>query len=94
MNFFRKKIPIPSGEKVELEGAELWEVRWHALDGRSQFGNLTMVDAIPHVEVFFSEEDAKLYAQSLTEALLLLRHAGPHTKIKVTKQTQPVSVTP
>ena len=68
MFFFRKKIKFPSGQQKTVEAAETWRVSWYSRYGE-YFGNTR-----EEVEVFFSEKDAKDFADSLRNAFKLLRH--------------------
>lgn len=83
--FFKKTIVIPEGTKQLETAVELWSVRWCSLDSRS-FNRADLVNAYGRAEFFTSEEDAQKFAQSLTDAYLLIKHIGCHTNITIQKE--------
>jgi hypothetical protein len=70
MKWFRKDVSAPSGEKVTLEGVQLWMVRWTSRYGEYH-GNVQSEAA-----AFTTQEDAEHFAQSLRDAFELIRHTS------------------
>jgi hypothetical protein len=70
MVWFRKKVEAPSGQTVELDGLQVWMVRWVSRYG-DYHGN-TQQEA----QAFTNEEDANHFAQSLRDAFALIRHTS------------------
>lgn len=81
-----KKVLIPSGEQSELLAYESWSVRWFGFRGNSEYFGL--YHQTPESEVFTSKEDAETFANSLRDALKLLKYSGPIMEVKVIKNTQ------
>lgn len=81
-SFIRKVFKVASGETVDLEGVELWEVRWNSVN-RCFAGILR---DWPSVQVFTNKADANHFAGQLKEALKLLENRGFDDEIEVTKK--------
>lgn len=68
--FTKKIISVPNpDERIELEAAELWEVRWYSY-------HKTIIDSAEpseEVEVFTTKVDAETFIHSLKAARKLLR---------------------
>lgn len=63
-----KKIKVPSPLDYEMTAVVLWEVRWESRHGR-------FCDNVQkEVEVFTTEEDARLFKASIERAHKLLRN--------------------
>lgn len=78
--FKRKTVAVPTGETKTCEAADLWEVRWEGRNG--PFSH----DTFPTVEVFFTEESAKEFAERLRDAYKLLKITGVcHIEISKSK---------
>lgn len=77
----RKKVPVsvPSGETVELEGLETWQVTWIARYGEWQ-GNTSPVG-----KLFTNEEDARTFANALADAFELVKFDYAIESISVEK---------
>lgn len=82
MNFIRKWLKAPSGDTVELETVELWEVRWNSVN-RCYAGILRDK---PSVQVFTNKADANHFSDQLKEALKLLENRGFDDEIEVIKK--------
>ena len=67
MILFKKRLVIPSTEKIEIEAVESWSVRWF-----SRYGSYSG-DIREEVEVFINKDEAALFAQSLRDAFKLIR---------------------
>lgn len=81
MKILKKIFRIPTGDTKEVEAAELWEVRW-----MSRYG-MYKTDVQDEIEVFFSEDDANAFADSLRKAFKLLRYSlGAGVSVKVKKR--------
>lgn len=75
-----KKILVPSGQQVELEGIETWMVRWKSVIV-APFG----AQAQDRAQAFTSEEDAKAFKKALEDANKLLRNCFD-LQVKITKE--------
>lgn len=80
MSWFRKKIDAPSGETVQLDGLQVWMVRWVSRYG--SFNTETQKEA----QAFTNEEDANHFAQALRDAFALIRHTS-QAHVYVEKQS-------
>ena len=70
MNFIKKWLSAPSGEIVQLEGVQTWQVRWLSRKGGGHY------DTLPEVEVFTNYKDALHFKQQLEDAFKLIRHTS------------------
>ena len=66
-----KKIPIPSGEMVEVTAYKSWTVRWVSVKNDGSFRWL--FNDQEEAEVFIDEEEAKKFAMELRKARKLLK---------------------
>lgn len=77
-----KKLTIPkTNETKQIDAVQLWEVRW-----MSRYGEFSS-DTRPEVEVFTSEADAIVFAESLRNAYRLIRHTYCSNNIYVREVT-------
>lgn len=86
MGWFKRKVvpvDIPSGETVELEGLETWQVTW--VLRRSSGLGLRHTEHEPVGQLFTNEVDAEAFADALRDAYALVRNTIDSTAIKVTK---------
>ena len=78
MKWLKKIIKAPSGETVDLQGFQVWMVRWNSRHG--QFHG----DTKPQVQAFGTREDAEHFATSLREAFALIKHtSGNEVRVEV-----------
>ena len=76
------KVPV-SNETKDVKVAQMWEVRWASVKGHRglafgmsdqqadiQWGS---AQRVPEVEVFYSEQEANDFAESLRAAMRLIR---------------------
>lgn len=77
----RKKVPVsvPSGETVELEGLETWQVTWNRRYGEWN-GNISPVG-----KLFTNEDDARAFANALADAFELVQFDYAVESISVEK---------
>ena len=86
MGWFKRKVvpvDIPSGETVELEALETWQVTW-VLRKSSGLG-LKHTNHEPVGQLFTNEADAEAFANALREAYVLVRNTIDPTAIEVKK---------
>ena len=86
--FFKKTVVIPERHKqTEVMSAQLWSVRWRSLRGTMHSEIYCHhVNQYPDAEFFTSENDAKDFAEALTNAFALIRHTGLHTEVTIQKE--------
>lgn len=77
----RKKVSVavPSGETIELEGLETWQVTW-----TSRHGNFSSCTS-PVGKLFTNEEDARTFANALADAFELVKFDYAIESISVEK---------
>lgn len=75
MNPFRKKLTVPeSNATKQIDVAQTWEVRWTSIHVTNLLrSEERYTDPVIRVEVFLSQEEAQIFAESLTRAKSLLR---------------------
>lgn len=80
MIFKKIKIPDRNHEK-EVNGVELWEVRWESR--YDEYSTSTQ----PEIEVLSTEDDAKAFFEALNEAYKLLRYSGNPARVSMRKRS-------
>lgn len=66
------KTVIPSGEKINLDGAEIWMVRW--LSYYNPYSGIIGSAHKSAAKAFFNKDDAKKFKQELIDANELLNN--------------------
>lgn len=74
-----KYLFVPSGEKIEITAYESWIVRWFSV--HLSYGEYTSKEK--QAEVFTSKQDAEKFANSLRDALVLLKNRNFDTCITI-----------
>jgi len=70
-SIFTKQLEVPeNNETLEVDVAQLWEVRWKSRHSEYSAGTR------PEVEVFLSQQEAQDFAESLQQAFSLIRHTS------------------
>jgi hypothetical protein len=64
---------VPGTEPKQLEGVQLWYVRWYGRKDKYSSG------LVKHVEAFPNQEHADIFADSLREAFKLIRNYDHNT---------------
>ena len=79
--FSLAKLIMPeSNETKEVDVAQTWEVRWHAVSLDLAYSSFTRFE--PALEVFTDEADAKDFAQALRNAWSVARVTGLRVEVK------------
>lgn len=78
-----KDVPIPSGEIINLEGLETWQVTWNRRYTNGMGARHTNHE--PVGQLFTNKEDALAFSQALLDAYALVRNTIDDQFIKVEK---------
>lgn len=81
MEFFKRKRTIITGyQKQDVDGAEVWMVSWDSLIRKSIEFDLFNTKRVS--KAFLTEEDAKIFAESIYDALIILQFAKDKCEAK------------
>ena len=82
-----KKLFVPSGEKAELTAYKSWIVRW-----RSYHESYSLANLRDEAEIFPSQQDAEMFAQSLRDAFELAKCS--HYTVRVEENQSKLATLP
>lgn len=77
-----KDVPVPSGETINLEGLQTWQVTWIK---RMPGINVKYPEYAPIGQLFTNEDDAYAFKSALEDAYALVKNTADPQHIKVEK---------
>lgn len=77
-----KDVPVPSGETINLEGLETWQVTWVA---RTPGNSVNFPNHALRSQAFINRDDAYAFKRALEEAYELVKNTADPKYIKVEK---------